>query len=236
MRRKVIPFRYDIGRYIIPGASVKRVSPWAIARYRQSMTEARRHAPATLRNRDPILAVLRDVLPARGRVLEVASGSGEHAVYFARALPDLAWLPSDPSPEARASIAVWRQEEGSANLQPPVALDAADEAWPVDHADAIVCINMIHISPWAATLGLMRGAGRILPAGAPLVLYGPFVIDGSSLAPSNAAFDADLKARDPRWGLRDLDTVCEVASAHGLLRESVVAMPANNLMLVLRRR
>jgi hypothetical protein len=200
------------------------------------MIDARRHAPATLRNRDPILAVLREVLPPCGLVLEIASGSGEHAVFFARALPEHTWQPSDPSPEARASIALWRQEDGSANLQPPIALDAADEKWPLAHADAIVCINMVHISPWEATLGLMRGAGLILPAGAPLVLYGPFLRADQPLAPSNATFDADLKARDPRWGLRDLDTVCDVAMAQGLSREPVIAMPANNLMVVLRRR
>lgn len=200
------------------------------------MSQARRHAPATLRNRDPILAVLRKTLPARGLVLEISSGSGEHAVYFARALPQVTWQPSDPSAEARASIAVWRQEEGSANLEAPLALDAAAEEWPVARADGIVCINMVHISPWEATLGLMRGAERILPAGAPLVLYGPFVRADSLLAPSNVAFDLDLKARDPRWGLRDLDTVCELASARGLMREAIIEMPANNLMLVLRRR
>lgn len=200
------------------------------------MTDARRYAPATLRNRDPILAVLRQVLPLTGTVLEIASGSGEHAVYFAQELPQLSWQPSDPSLEACASIAAWRAQEGSDNLMAPLALDAAGNDWPIGDADAIVCINMVHISPWKATVGLMRGAARIMPVGAPLVLYGPFLRADTPLAPSNAEFDASLKARDPRWGLRDLDTVCDLALAQGLRREQVIEMPANNLMLVLRRR
>jgi len=199
------------------------------------MIDARRHAPATLRNRDPILAILRDVLPPSGLVLEIASGSGEHAVFFARHLPELSWQPSDPAPDACASIAQWRHEEGSTNLLAPIALDAASESWPIAHADALVCINMVHISPWAATEGLMRGAGRILAAGAPLILYGPFEVAGAPLAPSNREFDADLRARDPSWGLRDLDQVCDLAAAHGLMREAVVEMPANNLAVILRR-
>ena len=200
------------------------------------MTDARRHAPATLRNREPILAVLREVLPARGTVLEIASGSGEHALYFAAALPQLSWQPTDPSPEARASIAVWREEADSANLLLPLAIDATLAAWPIVQADAIVCINMIHISPWEASEGLMRAAERILPPGGPLVLYGPFLRADRPLAPSNAAFDADLKLRDPRWGLRDLDIVCDLAAKHGLARHSVIDMPANNIAVVLRRR
>ena len=199
------------------------------------MIDDRRYAPATMRNRDPILAVLRRVLPQSGLVLEVASGSGEHAVHFARQLPQLTWQPSDPSPEACASIAAWRAEEGSANLMEPLMLDAADDEWAVSNADAMVCINMVHISPWQATVGLMAGAGQVLPSGAPLVLYGPFLRADAALAPSNAEFDADLKARDPRWGLRDLDTVCDLALAHGLAREDMIDMPANNLVLVLRR-
>lgn len=198
------------------------------------MTE-RRHAPATLRNREPILAVLRDALPSQGLVLEVASGSGEHAVHFAQGLPGLLWQPSDPSPEARGSIAIWREEADLPNLLPPIDLDAASEAWPVTEADAIVCINMIHISPWEAAVGLMRAAGRLLPTGAPLVLYGPFRRSDEPLAPSNAEFDADLRARDPRWGLRDLDAVSGLAAEHGLARDLVVTMPANNLCLILRR-
>ena len=200
------------------------------------MIQTRRHAPATLRNREPILAVLRNVLPTRGLVLEVASGSGEHAVHFAKALPQVTWQPSDPSADARVSISAWREEADLENVLPPIALDAAADTWALERADAIVCINMIHISPWEATVGLMRGAERILASGAPLVLYGPFIHPDLPLEPSNAAFDADLKARDPRWGLRQLEAVCDCASDHGLEREAVVEMPANNIMLVLRRR
>jgi hypothetical protein len=198
--------------------------------------DARQHAPATERNREPILAVLREELPERGMVLEVASGTGEHAVHFAGALPDLAWQPTDPSPEARASIAAWRDHEGPPNLLAPLALDAAADGWPVDKADAIVCINMVHISPWDATEGLMRGAGRLLPSGAPLILYGPYRRAGRPLEPSNAAFDESLKARDPRWGLRELEAVAECAEASGLNLARVVEMPANNLTVIFRKR
>lgn len=200
------------------------------------MTDDRRYAPATARNRDAILDVLRAVLPPQGLVLEIASGSGEHALHFAQALPELTWQPSDPAPEARASIAAWRAQEGSPNLLAPVALDAGSSEWPIIQADAIVCINMVHISPWCATEGLMLGAGRVLPSAAPLVLYGPFLRADAPLAPSNAAFDADLKARDPRWGLRELEAVCDVARGQGFDREAVTEMPANNLAVVLRRR
>lgn len=198
--------------------------------------DARQHAPATERNREPILAVLREELPETGLVLEVASGTGEHAVHFARALPDLQWQPSDPSPEALASIAAWRESEGSANLLAPMTLDAASEHWPLDSADAIVCINMIHISPWQATEGLMRAAGRLLPPGAPMILYGPYRRVGHPLEPSNAAFDESLKARDPRWGLRLLEEVADCAAASGLALSRVVEMPANNLTVIFRKR
>ncbi|AGH50610.1 hypothetical protein G432_14455 [Sphingomonas sp. MM-1] len=196
---------------------------------------ARRHAPATARNRDPILAVLRDVLPSAGLVLEVASGTGEHAVHFATALPGLVWQPSDPDPQARASIAGWAAEAGLANLRPPMALDATATDWPIDRADALVCINMVHISPWAATLGLFAGAARILPPGAPLVLYGPYFRAEVQTAPGNRAFDADLKARNPEWGLRDLAEIGAVAADAGFAREAVAEMPANNLTVVFRR-
>ncbi|PTD24198.1 DUF938 domain-containing protein [Sphingomonas fennica] len=196
---------------------------------------ARRHAPATARNRDPILAVLRDVLPSAGLVLEVASGTGEHAVHFAAALPGLVWQPSDPDPQARASIAGWAAEAGLANLRPPIALDATATDWPIDRADALVCINMVHISPWAATLGLFAGAARILPPGAPLVLYGPYFRAEIETAPGNRAFDADLKARNPEWGLRDLAEIGAVAADAGFAREAVAEMPANNLTVVFRR-
>lgn len=199
------------------------------------MEDLRRSAPATLRNREPILGVLRTVLPACGRVLEVASGTGEHGVHFARHLPDLEWQPSDPSAEARATIGAWAQDAALPNLAAPIALDAADRVWPVDHAAAVVCINMVHISPWAATQGLMRGAGRILPPGGPLYLYGPFRRGDHPLEPGNAAFDADLRDRNPAWGLRELDDVIACAAEHALVFERSVAMPANNLSVVFRK-
>ncbi|MET3724093.1 DUF938 domain-containing protein [Sphingomonas trueperi] len=193
----------------------------------------RRHAPATLRNRAAIATMLGDLLPAAGRVLEVASGSGEHCAYFAEHFPKLEWHPSDPDPDALASIAAWC--EGLANVRPPVALDAAAKAWPVAHADAILCINMVHISPWDATLGLMAGAGRLLPPGAPLILYGPYREADVPTAPSNEEFDQSLRARDPAWGLRLLGDVVAAAEAQGLVFERRVAMPANNLIVAFRR-
>lgn len=198
-------------------------------------SDPRRFAPATQRNRDPILAVLRRVLPRSGTVLEIASGSGEHAVYFAEQLPGLTWQPSDPGEAARASIAAWTERSGVRNVVAPRALDAAAEEWPVDRADAVVCINMVHISPWEACTGLMRGAARVLPPGAPLVLYGPFRVGGEHTAPSNAAFDADLKRRDPAWGVRHLEEVVKAASKRHFVLDEVIDMPANNLSVVLRR-
>jgi hypothetical protein len=193
-------------------------------------------APAVARNREPILAVLRRVLPERGLVLEIASGSGEHAVHFAAALPQLTWQPTDPDPEARESIAAYRVAAQLTNLLPPIALDAASPTWPVAQADAMVAINMIHIAPWAAAEGLMVGAERLLPAGGVLFLYGPFREHGQHTAPSNAAFDESLRARDREWGVRDLDEVAALASQHGFALEERIAMPANNLSVVFRRR
>jgi len=192
-------------------------------------------APAVARNRDPILAVLRDVLPAAGTVLEIASGTGEHAIHFAAALPHLAWQPTDPDAQARGSIAAHAAQAGLANLLPPLALDAAAPVWPVTHADAIVTINMIHISPWRAAQGLMAGAARVLPAGAPLYLYGPYRRHGLHTAPSNAAFDENLRARDPEWGVRDLDEIVALAAALGFALQRSVALPANNLSVIFRR-
>ncbi|SFT20365.1 DUF938 domain-containing protein [Methylobacterium sp. yr668] len=192
-------------------------------------------APAVARNRDAILAVLREILPDSGTVLEIASGSGEHAVHVAAALPGLDWLPSDPEPAARRSIAAHALRAGLANIRPPLALDAAAAAWPVARVDGIVCINMIHIAPWAATEGLMVGAGRALSAGGVLFLYGPFREADRPFAESNAAFDASLRARDPAWGVRDLDAVAAEAARHGLTLVRRVAMPANNLSLIFGR-
>ena len=192
-------------------------------------------APTVARNRDPILAVLREVLAAPGTVLEIASGSGEHAVHFAAALPHLTWQPTDPDAQARRSIAAHAAQAQLPNLLPPLELDAAAAAWPVTHADAIVSINMIHIAPWRAAEGLIAGAARLLAAGSPLYLYGPFREHGRHTAPSNAAFDESLKARDPAWGVRDLDEVVALASRHGLALSRTVAMPANNLSVVFSR-
>jgi len=194
-------------------------------------------SPAVARNTGPILEVLRAHLPARGRVLEVAAGSGEHAVAFARALPGLTWTPSDPSPEARTSIAAWAGAAALPNLAAATALDVLNDAtWPTETVQAVVCINMVHISPWSATMGLMRLAGQtLIQPGGLLVLYGPFREADVPLAPSNAAFDDSLKARNPDWGLRDLDAVVEVARSEGLRLALRREMPANNLMLLFRR-
>ena len=196
--------------------------------------DPRRFAPATERNREPIAQVLGGVLPARGRVLEVASGTGEHVVHFARAFPDIVWQPSDPDPGALASIAAWKAEAGLGNVLEPIRLDAAGP-WPALEADAILCINMVHISPWAATEGLMRGAKAVLKPGAPLILYGPYRRAGVPTAPSNEAFDASLRARDPEWGLRTVEAVAAEALAQGLELERLVEMPANNLTLAFRK-
>ena len=192
-------------------------------------------APAVARNREAILAALRDVLPASGTVLEIASGTGEHVVHFAAALPALTWQPSDPEPAYRRSIAAHARAAGLANLRPPLDLDAASAPWPIRRTDAILCINMIHIAPWAATLGLMEQAGRILAPGGPLFLYGAFRENGRHTTDSNAAFDADLQMRDPRWGVRDLEAVVRVAEDRGLRLDRRMTLPANNLGLVFRR-
>lgn len=195
----------------------------------------KRHAPAAGRNREPIAAVLTEELPSSGLVVEVASGTGEHAVHFARTFPRLQWQPTDPDPAALESVAAWRETVRLPNLLPPIRLDASDAAWPVASADAVLCINMIHISPVAATVGLVTGAARLLAPGSPLVLYGPFFEEGVETAPSNLAFDASLQARDPEWGLRSVEWLDRVASEEGFRRSRRVAMPANNLTLVYRR-
>lgn len=193
-------------------------------------------SPATARNRDPILEVLRPRLPETAEVLEIASGAGEHAAHIAAALPRIVWRPSDRDESALASIRAWRAASGLTNLAEPVAVDASrPDDWPVARADAIVCINMVHISPWAATEGLMAGAARILPAGGLLYLYGPYRETGRPTAPSNEAFDADLKRRNPAWGLRLLDDVATLAHRHSLVLSERIEMPANNLSLIFRR-
>lgn len=194
-----------------------------------------RHAPATLRNREPILAVLRRVLPASGTVLEIAAGTGEHAAFFACAFPGLSWLATDTDPEAVASIAAWRDATGTPNLLAPLPLDVTAARWPVETVDAMFCANMIHIAPWSACLGLLAGAGRHLASGGLLVLYGPYRIGARHTAPSNEAFDRDLRARDPRWGVRDLEAVVDAAAREGLAFVERVEMPANNQTVVWRR-
>ena len=198
-------------------------------------SDPRLHHPHVARNREPILAVLKRVLPPRGLVLEVASGSGEHAAYFAKSLPGLTWQPTDPDPRALASIAAYRADAGAANLLAPLHLDTTVEPWPVARADALVCINMIHITPWAATEALMAGAARTLAAGAPLYLYGPYRIDGRHTAASNQEFDAWLQAQDLEWGVRDLGAVTDLAARHGLTLAETAPMPANNLSVIFRR-
>lgn len=199
------------------------------------MTDRRLEYPATLRNRDAILDVLRGVLPESGVVLEVASGSGEHVVHFARAFPGLTFQPSDPDDAALQSITAWTQDSRLTNLRPPVMLDASSDHWPITTADAVLCINMIHISPWQATEGLFRGASKLLHTGAPLYLYGPYRRAGVVTVASNEAFDASLKSRNAEWGLRDLEAVTDLARSAGFSAPAVTEMPANNLSVVFRR-
>jgi hypothetical protein len=201
-----------------------------------SSTDGRRYAPATERNRGPIVAVLERVLPAAGTMLEIASGTGEHIVHFARALPGRHWQPSDPDPAARASIAAWSAEAELGSIAAPLDLDAAAPVWPIARADAVLAINMTHISPWEATQGLIAGAARLLSAGAPLYLYGPYRRDGHAFADSNRAFDQSLRHRDPAWGIRRMEDVAATAAAAGFDLAEIVEMPANNLSLVFRRR
>lgn len=195
----------------------------------------RQSAPAAARNREPIADVLVQELPATGLVLEVASGTGEHVVHFAARFPALTWQPTDPDEGALASIAAWRDDAALANILAPMMLDAAAPQWPVVRADALVCVNMIHISPPESGEGLLAGAGRLLAAGAPLILYGPYIEDGVETAPSNLEFDTSLKARNPAWGLRTVAWVDALAQANGLSRTRRVAMPANNIMLIYRK-
>jgi len=192
-------------------------------------------SPSALRNRDPISDLLRNVLPETGTVLEIASGSGEHVIHFASLFPNLDWQPSDPSPEARASIQEWVKTEAVTNVAPPLDIDASSEAWPIERADAMIAINMIHISPWPATQGLLAGAGKLLPSGGTLILYGPYQRQGQPLVPSNVDFDASLRSRNPTWGIRLLEDVESLAEQSGLALTSITEMPANNLGVVFTR-
>jgi hypothetical protein len=199
------------------------------------MADAAQTAPAAERNKEPILGVLRRVLPGSGLVLEVASGTGQHVVHFAAALPKLTWQPSDADAESRRSIEAWIADTELQNVLPPLALNVHDQPWPLERADAVVCINMVHISPWQATLDLLSGAARLLGRKGVLYLYGPFRRCGAHTAPSNDVFDASLRARNPEWGVRDVEAVAEVAANHGFALQHVVEMPANNLSVVFGR-
>jgi hypothetical protein len=198
--------------------------------------EAKRFAPATERNRDAIVKVLREHLPANGIVLEIASGTGEHIVHFAAAFPQLLWQPSDYDEAGLASIAAWSAESGCKNILPPVRIDASASNWPVGSVAAMLCINMIHIAPWEAAKGLFAGAGHILAAGSPLYLYGPFREANVITAESNEAFDASLKLRNPAWGLRHLDDIAALAEQNHFMLDRRIDMPANNLSLVFRKK
>jgi hypothetical protein len=215
----------------------------------QPSSDARQYFPATERNRDPILAVLQQILPADGTVLEIASGSGEHSIYFAPHLPHHDWLPSDPNPDYLQSIAAWQQSQPAPNLRPPIALDVEDIVWSVEAAiatdgerspkhspiTAIVAINMIHIAPWSACVGLLAGAKRILPTDGILYLYGPFLQNTVETESSNLSFDQSLRERNPAWGIRQLETVVEQANQNGLELVQTITMPANNLSVVFRK-
>ena len=196
----------------------------------------RQRSPSAERNREPILAVLRDTLPATGRVLEIASGTGQHAICFAAVMPGLDWQPSDADADARASIAAWTAHDGLANVRAPLAVDVHQPDWGVDSLDAVVCINMIHISPWSAAQALFVGASRRLVDGGVLYLYGPYKRGGAHTAPSNDAFDQQLRSRDPEWGVRDMEAVIALGAAVGLVCDEPIAMPANNFSLVFRKR
>jgi hypothetical protein len=198
------------------------------------MTDKRLFAAAASRNRGPILDVLRDVLPESGLVLEIASGSGEHVAHFAAQFPGLTFVPSDPSPKASDSIAAWITHTGAMNIEAPLALDVTSAPWPIARADAMICINMVHISPWSATESLFANASRILPVGASLYVYGPYKRGGVHTAPSNAEFDAGLRAQNPSWGVSDLEAVIDLARQTGFDGPEIVEMPANNLSLIFR--
>ena len=191
-------------------------------------------SPAAERNKQPILDVLREVLPTTGRVLEIASGTGQHVSPFARAMPGLIWQPSDPDPDYRATLLRRGRLEGLKNVLEPIALDVRGTPWPVAAADAVVCINMIHIAPWEATLALILGARNVLPADGVLFLYGPYRREGRHTGPGNVAFDADLRSRNPAWGIRDLESVERLAIDAGFSLDRIVAMPADNLSVVFR--
>ena len=204
--------------------------PWPIGEERGG---GKIFAQSAERNKGPILEVLRRVLPATGLILEIGSGTGQHATHFARALPALQWQPTDLDPELRRSVEGWIRDEGLSNVRAPIALDVLDKPWPIDRADAIVCINMIHVAPWQSTLALFEGASAVKAS--TVFLYGPYRRFGAHTAPSNEQFDASLKANDPTWGVRDLEAVEKVAADNGFELKDVVPMPANNFSVVFTR-
>lgn len=195
----------------------------------------RLYATATVRNREPIADVLQTCLPDNGMVLEIASGTGEHACYFGGRFPHLIWQPSEPDAHLRRSISAWAGRLGLKNVLPPLEIDAAAPTWPVVRAEAVVCINMVHIAPFAACEGLMRNAAKVLPRGGVLYMYGPFWVEGVTAAPSNEAFDASLKAQNAAWGVRDLNEVAKVGNRSGMVMRAPVAMPANNFSVIFDR-
>ncbi|MEL6874832.1 MAG: DUF938 domain-containing protein [Pseudomonadota bacterium] len=198
-------------------------------------SNTQRHAPATLRNRDAIVEVLRSILPDRGTILEVASGTGEHAVYFGRTFPHLTFQPSDPDLDNHQSIRAWTEREGLPNILPPMALDALEPEWDAAEPAAILCINMVHIAPWEASIGLLEKASRLLKSGAPFYLYGPYFQAGVPPAEGNLAFERSLKSRNLQWGIRDVADMDALAEKTGFRREKLIDMPANNISLVYRR-
>ncbi len=204
--------------------------------YETPSAGSRRSAPTALRNREPIAQILGEWLPRSGLVLEIASGTGEHVVHFAERFSALDWQPSDIHPDALASIEAWREEARLPNIRSPLVVDASSADWPIDRADAILSINMVHISPWTSALGLLDGAARLLAPGAPLILYGPWLSADRATARSNLDFDSELKARNPEWGLRHVEDFSSAAAERGLQFVDIRAMPANNSMLLLRRR
>ncbi len=197
------------------------------------MDDIRMSSPSAARNRGPILEAISALLPETGLVLEIASGTGEHVAHFAASRPDLVWQPSDPEPDRRASIDAWTS--GLPNVRPACLLDATSANWPISHADAVLCINMVHISPWSATEGLFSGASRLLPPGGMLVLYGAYRRQHRPMEPGNAAFDADLRRRNPKWGLRTVEAVTTLAQSRGFRAPAIVTMPSDNLTLLFRR-
>lgn len=208
---------------------------WGATLVKLNAPKPQRHSPAAERNAAGILEVLQRVLPNSGTVLEIASGGGQHAIYFAEALANLQWQPTDLDRESMSSIAIRLKESSANNILPPLVLDVCTQPWPLESASAMLCVNMIHISPWSCCEALMAGASTVLSSGAPLVLYGPYLVDGEPTAASNTAFDESLRARNPEWGIRNLEVVKQCAAAAGLDLVERIDMAANNMCLVFRR-